>query len=101
MRRRSPERLSAVVLALGLVRAAPAAAEPASPAPETAAAPDAKPEADVKPAPDAKLSAGFPTLSGTRSKEPITITSDNPEYQYDAGVITYRGDVLAGRATPR
>jgi len=34
-------------------------------------------------------------LGATRSKEPITITADNLEYQYSDGVITYRGDVLA------
>jgi lipopolysaccharide export system protein LptA len=97
MRRRSPERLGAVVLAAGLLALArAAAAEPATPAP-TAPAPDA-PAADAKPAGDAKpgdAKPGFLTLSGTRSKEPITITSDNLEYQYDDGVITYRGDVLA------
>ena len=101
MRRRSPERLAAVVLAVAVAAfARPVAAEPATPPADTAAATDDKPAADAKAAdakaaPDAKPSTGFLTLSGTRSKEPITITSDNLEYQYDDGVIIYRGDVLA------
>src|SRR5574342_9413 len=48
--------------------------------------PDAKP-ADQKP--------GMFGFGGARSKEPITITSDNLEYEYRDGVIVYRGDVLA------
>jgi lipopolysaccharide export system protein LptA len=97
MRRRSPERLAAVLLAAGLVGVGPAAAlEPATPAPQTASsvpATTAPPEA--KPAPDANPSGGFLTLNATRSKEPITITSDNLEYQYQDGIVIYRGDVLA------
>jgi lipopolysaccharide export system protein LptA len=96
MRRRSPERLVAAVLVTALVAfARPVAAEPATPAPDAASPPDTTPAADGKPAADAKPSTGFLTLNATRSKEPITITSDNLEYQYDDGVIIYRGDVLA------
>jgi len=54
---------------------------------------DAKP-GDAKPA-EAKPSSGFFGFGGARSKEPITITSDNLEYEYRNGVIVYRGDVLA------
>src|SRR5437762_547939 len=96
MRRRSPERLVAAVLVTALVAFARlVAAEPATPAPDAASPPDTTPAADGKPAADAKPSTGFLTLNATRSKEPITITSDNLEYQYDDGVIIYRGDVLA------
>ena len=38
---------------------------------------------------------GLLGFGGTKSKEPITITADNLEYEYKDGVITYRGDVLA------
>ena len=48
--------------------------------------PEAKP-ADQKP--------GMFGFGGARSKEPITITSDNLEYEYRDGVIVYRGEVLA------
>jgi lipopolysaccharide export system protein LptA len=34
-------------------------------------------------------------FGGTKSKEPITITSDTLEYEYKDGIIVYRGDVLA------
>ncbi|HXJ36805.1 MAG TPA: LptA/OstA family protein [Candidatus Eisenbacteria bacterium] len=39
--------------------------------------------------------SGFLGLGNTRSKEPITITADNLEYQYKDGLVVYRGDVLA------
>jgi lipopolysaccharide export system protein LptA len=56
--------------------------------------PETKP-ADAK-APDAKTGDAKPGLLGLRSsKEPITITSDNLEYQYKDGIVVYRGDVLA------
>jgi lipopolysaccharide export system protein LptA len=87
--RRNPERLAAVLAAGFLALARMASAEDPAPPAATASAPEAKPAADAKP------STGFLTLSGTRSKEPITITSDNLEYQYDDGVVVYRGDVLA------
>jgi lipopolysaccharide export system protein LptA len=51
-------------------------------------------EPEAKPA-DPKPAESFLGLGGTRSKEPITITSDNLEYEYKDGVIVYRGDVLA------
>ena len=98
MRRRSPERLAAVLLAAGLVGVVPAsAAEPATPAPssQTGSVPEGAAAPDAKPAADAKPSGGFLTLNATRSKEPITITSDNLEYQYEDGIVIYRGDVLA------
>jgi lipopolysaccharide export system protein LptA len=89
--RRSPERLVTAVLAVGLVALArTVGAEPeVPPTAEAANAPEPKPAADAKP------SGGFLTLNAKQSKEPITITSDNLEYQYDDGVIVYRGDVLA------
>ena len=52
-----------------------------------------------KPAPTAAPAKPQPGLLGPtapqHSKEPITITSDNLEYQYKDGIIIYRGDVLA------
>lgn len=53
--------------------------------------PDAKP-AETKPA-DAM--GGLLGVKAGNSKEPITITSDNLEYQYKDGIVIYRGDVLA------
>jgi lipopolysaccharide export system protein LptA len=50
--------------------------------------------ADAKPAGDAKADGLF-GFGGTRSRDPITITSDHLEYEYKNGVIVYRGDVLA------
>jgi lipopolysaccharide export system protein LptA len=56
--------------------------------------PETKP-ADAK-APDSKTGDAKPGVLGLRSsKEPITITSDNLEYQYKDGIVVYRGDVLA------
>ena len=82
--RRSPELLLALLLV-----ASPAAATPPADAKATGdVAADAK-------ASDGKPAGGFLTMSGTRSKEPITITSDNLEYQYNDGIVIYRGDVLA------
>jgi len=72
-----------IVLGLALVVAIGAQAQ----------SPDAKP-AEAKAA-DAKPAPGFFGLRGGRSKDPITITSDNLEYEYKSGVIVYRGDVLA------
>lgn len=46
-----------------------------------------------EPAP--KRPDSFLGLSGRQSNEPITITSDNLEYEYKDGVIVYRGDVVA------
>jgi lipopolysaccharide export system protein LptA len=90
MRRRSPDALAVVLVALlALARGADAQTADAKPAPEPTVASDAKPAGDAKP------STGFLTLNATRSKEPITITSDNLEYLYDDGVVIYRGDVLA------
>ena len=64
-------------------------------APADAKPTDAKPVADAKPAADAKERGGVFGFGATRSKDPITITSDNLEYEYKNGVIVYRGDVLA------
>ena len=75
-----------LVLALAAGRATGAQETEAKPA-------DAKP-ADAKPA-DAKPADSFLGIGGSRSKEPITITSDNLEYEYKDGVVVYRGDVLA------
>jgi lipopolysaccharide export system protein LptA len=55
---------------------------------------DPKPAADAMPAADAKANGLF-GFGDARSKDPITITSDNLEYEYKNGVIGYRGDVLA------
>jgi len=44
---------------------------------------------------DEKPAAGLLGLGGGRTKDPITITADNLEYQYKDGVIVYRGNVLA------
>ena len=51
-------------------------------------------EPEAKPA-DAKPADSFLGIGGPRSKDPITITSDNLEYEYKDGVVVYRGDVLA------
>jgi lipopolysaccharide export system protein LptA len=59
-----------------------------------AQSPDAKP-AEPKAADAKGGTTAFFGLRGTRSKDPITITSDNLEYEYKNGVIVYRGDVLA------
>jgi lipopolysaccharide export system protein LptA len=83
MRRRSPDLLLVMLLAAARVADAQV---PDAPAPE--AKPAEKAAADEKP-------GGFMGLGGTRSKEPITITSDNLEYQYNDGIVVYRGDVLA------
>jgi lipopolysaccharide export system protein LptA len=64
-------------------------AKPAATQPADAKAPDAK-------TPDSKNGDAKPGFLGLRSsKEPITITSDNLEYQYKDGIVVYRGDVLA------
>jgi lipopolysaccharide export system protein LptA len=63
-------------------------------APADAKPADAKPT-DAKPAADAKGDRGILGFGGTRSNDPITITSDNLEYEYKNGVIVYRGDVVA------
>jgi lipopolysaccharide export system protein LptA len=47
------------------------------------------------PEPKPKTPGGFFGMGDARSKDPITITSDNLEYEYKDGVIVYRGDVLA------
>jgi lipopolysaccharide export system protein LptA len=76
MRRRSPDVLAALVV---LTASLAATAAPSG--------------ADASGAPGS--SPGFLTLNATKSKEPITITSDNLEYQYQDGIVIYRGDVLA------
>jgi lipopolysaccharide export system protein LptA len=51
--------------------------------------------AETDAAAPAGKSSGFFGLGGARSKGPITITSDTLEYEYKAGVIVYRGTVMA------
>jgi lipopolysaccharide export system protein LptA len=95
---RSPDVLVAVLLAVAWpalaqpVGTVPAETKPAADAP----ADGAKPGADAKPA-DAKpgTTGTFLGFGGTRSKEPITITSDSLEYEYKDGIVVYRGDVIA------
>jgi hypothetical protein len=85
--RRSPELVVALLLATDDVRARRRRRRPRaarlrrtrSPTPKRAATRD-------------QTFFGF---GGTKSKEPITITSDTLEYEYKDGVIVYRGDVLA------
>src|SRR5262249_1632606 len=94
-RRRSPELVVALLLATTtVVRAQP----PPSTVPTEPPAADAKPGA-AEAKPDAGANGDQPTFfgfgNGTKSKEPITITSDTLEYEYKDGVIVYRGDVLA------
>jgi lipopolysaccharide export system protein LptA len=80
----------AVVLALVTTwaRAQVPETKPSDVKPPDAKAPDAK-------GGDAKAAPGFFGLRGGHSKEPITITSDNLEYEYKDGIVVYRGDVLA------
>src|SRR5678816_992128 len=90
-RRRSPERAVAVLLgtAMGVCAQTPPSTAPAEPP-----AAEEKPDADANGAKgDQQTFFGFG--NGTKSKEPITITSDTLEYEYKDGVIVYRGDVLA------
>ena len=88
-RRRSPELAVALLLATATARAQ----TPPSTPPEPPAA-EAKPDADANGTKgDQQTFFGFG--NGTKSKEPITITSDTLEYEYKDGVIVYRGDVLA------
>jgi len=93
--RRSPDLVVALLLATAVVaRAQP---PPATTPPEPATA-DAKPDAakpDAKSDGDKDGSQTFFGFGGTKSKEPITITSDTLEYEYKDGIIVYRGDVLA------
>ena len=90
-RRRSPELALALLFAtVTVVRAqTPPTTAPAEP-----------PAGDTKSDTDANGGKGdqqtfFGFGNGTKSKEPITITSDTLEYEYKDGVIVYRGDVLA------
>src|SRR5690242_641045 len=80
----------AVVALVSLALARAAVAEPA-----TAPTADAPAQTGAAAASGANQSTGFLTLNATKSKEPITITSDNLEYQYEDGIVIYRGDVLA------
>ena len=90
-RRRSPELVIALLLATATVARAQT---PPSTAPAEPTAAEAKPDADANGAKgDQQTFFGFG--NGTKSKEPITITSDTLEYEYKDGVIVYRGDVLA------
>src|SRR4029453_1880694 len=61
--------------------------------------PAAPSAAETKPDAEANDAKGdqqpFFGFGGTKSKEPITITSDTLEYEYKDGIIVYRGDVLA------
>ena len=90
-RRRSPELVIALLLATATVARAQT---PPSTAPAEPTAAEAKPDADANGAKgDQQTFFGFG--NGTKSKEPITITSDTLEYEYKDGIIVYRGDVLA------
>jgi len=86
--RRSPDLVVALLLATAVVARAQTPPEPATA--------DAKPDAGR---PDAKSNdekdQTFFGFGSTKSKEPITITSDSLEYEYKDGIIVYRGDVLA------
>jgi hypothetical protein len=69
----------------------------------TVHAPPSLPRRKRKPDADANGAKGdqqtfFGFGNGTKSKEPITITSDTLEYEYKDGIIVYRGDVLAVQA---
>lgn len=78
-----------LVLVVALVAASSVYGQTPAPTPSETKPADAK-------APDAKADDAKPGLLGLRSsKEPITITSDNLEYQYKDGIVVYRGDVLA------
>jgi lipopolysaccharide export system protein LptA len=84
------------VLVVALVAVVPAYAQtpdakPAETKPADAKAPDSK-AADTK---DTDTNGGMLGFKTGSSKEPITITSDNLEYQYKDGIVVYRGDVLA------
>ena len=90
-RRRSPELVVALLLATATVARAQTTPSTAPAAPSAA---ETKPDAEANDAKgDQQTFFGFG--SGTKSKEPITITSDTLEYEYKDGVIVYRGDVLA------
>src|SRR5690348_9788197 len=90
-RRRSPELVVALLFATATVARAQT---PPSTAPAEPTAAEAKPDADANGAKgDQPTFLGFG--NGTKSKEPITITSDTLEYEYKDGIIIYRGDVLA------
>jgi lipopolysaccharide export system protein LptA len=85
-----------LVLVVALVAAVPAHAQtpdakPAETKPADAKTPDSK-AADTK---DTDTNGGLLGFKTGGSKEPITITSDNLEYQYKDGIVIYRGDVLA------
>ncbi len=77
---RSLPGLSLALAALASVAREEAPAEPAAPAPQAQSA-----------APGGPL--GFGTLG--KSKEPITVISDNLEYDYKKNVVVYRGSVQA------
>lgn len=90
--RTRPSLVLGLVLAAARATGAQAPDAPAGDAKPADAKPsDAKP-ADAKPG-GGKAAGGF--LGMSHSKDPITITSDNLEYEYKDGVIVYRGDVLA------
>jgi lipopolysaccharide export system protein LptA len=74
------------------VRAQTPSTTPPTEAPAGAAKQDAKPDAAKTNGDNDQTFFGF---GGTKSKEPITITSDTLEYEYKDGIIVYRGDVLA------
>ena len=94
-RRRSPELVVALLLATSMAPSTVARAQtPSSTAPAAPSAAETKPDSEANDAKgDQQTLFGFG--SGTKSKEPITITSDTLEYEYKDGVIVYRGDVLA------
>jgi len=95
-RRRSPELAVALVLVATVTATSTVARAqtPPSTAPSGPPAAEAKPDAGANGANgDQQTFFGFG--NGTKSKEPITITSDTLEYEYKDGIVVYRGDVLA------
>ena len=94
-RRRSPELAVALLLATATVRAQ----TPPSTTPGEPPAAEAKPDTDANGTKGDQQKGDQQTFfgfgNGTKSKEPITITSDTLEYEYKDGIIVYRGDVLA------
>jgi lipopolysaccharide export system protein LptA len=51
--------------------------------------------ARAQPPDDKSTDGALPGFAGGKSKEPITITANNLEYNYKDGIIVYRGEVIA------
>src|SRR5262245_46999640 len=71
------ELVAVLALAPALVAAEPATEKPAE-----------------RPAQE-RPTSGLLGFSGARSKDPITIVADQLEYEYNDGIIVYKGDVQA------